>query len=144
MLKSRETYEIITPEEIGLTRADEAGIVLGAQLTGILLALQDPQCLPASQHAMPQASAMAVISPIITFLSISCLRAGKHSGRNALRTKLSQMGYDLAQEDLNDVFKRFKVLSPLAFAACHRDTMLPMSSMHGHCALQPDPAVQLR
>jgi len=29
MLKNKETYEIITPEEIGLVRADEAGIVMG-------------------------------------------------------------------------------------------------------------------
>ena len=29
MLKSKETYEIITPEEIGLVRQDEAGIVMG-------------------------------------------------------------------------------------------------------------------
>ena len=31
MLKSKATYEIITPEEIGLVRMDDAGIVLGAQ-----------------------------------------------------------------------------------------------------------------
>ena len=30
MLKSKATYEIITPEEIGLVRMDDAGIVLGA------------------------------------------------------------------------------------------------------------------
>ena len=29
MLKSRDTYEIMSPETIGLTRADAAGIVLG-------------------------------------------------------------------------------------------------------------------
>ncbi len=29
MLKSKETYEIITPEEIGLVRQDDAGIVMG-------------------------------------------------------------------------------------------------------------------
>ncbi len=29
MLKNKSTYEIITPEEIGLVRADEAGIVMG-------------------------------------------------------------------------------------------------------------------
>lgn len=29
MLKSRQTYEIMVPETIGLTRADAAGIVLG-------------------------------------------------------------------------------------------------------------------
>ena len=32
MLKNKETYEIITPEEIGLVRADEAGIVMGESL----------------------------------------------------------------------------------------------------------------
>jgi hypothetical protein len=30
MLKSKSTYEIISPEEIGLQRTDDAGIVLGA------------------------------------------------------------------------------------------------------------------
>ena len=29
MLKNKSTYEIITPEEIGLVRSDEAGIVMG-------------------------------------------------------------------------------------------------------------------
>jgi 2-isopropylmalate synthase len=29
MLKSKDTYEIISPEEIGLVRMDEAGIVMG-------------------------------------------------------------------------------------------------------------------
>lgn len=29
MLKSKDTYEIISPEEIGLVRKDEAGIVMG-------------------------------------------------------------------------------------------------------------------
>jgi len=38
--------------------------------------------------------------------------AGKHSGRNALRTKLQALGFDLAQDQLDDVFKRFKVLPP--------------------------------
>jgi len=65
MLKSRETYEIMTPESIGLSRAPEdAGIVLG-----------------------------------------------KHSGRNALNTRLKGMGYDLAPQELDDVFKRFKALA---------------------------------
>ena len=32
MLKNKETYEIITPEEIGLVRTDEAGIVMGESL----------------------------------------------------------------------------------------------------------------
>jgi 2-isopropylmalate synthase len=65
MLKNRDTYEIMSPETIGLARAaDEAGIVLG-----------------------------------------------KHSGRHALSSRLSALGYDLAEDQLNDVFRRFKALA---------------------------------
>lgn len=64
MLKNRGTYEIMSPETIGLTRVDAAGIVLG-----------------------------------------------KHSGRNALNTRLGQLGFELVEEQLNDVFKRFKNLA---------------------------------
>jgi 2-isopropylmalate synthase len=36
---------------------------------------------------------------------------GKHSGRAALRAKLSDLGYDLADNQLKDVFVRFKALA---------------------------------
>ncbi|MBD3764225.1 MAG: 2-isopropylmalate synthase [Rhodobacterales bacterium] len=36
---------------------------------------------------------------------------GKHSGRAALRSKLRELGYDLADNQLNDVFVRFKALA---------------------------------
>ncbi len=36
---------------------------------------------------------------------------GKHSGRAALRAKLKELGYDLADNQLNDVFVRFKALA---------------------------------
>lgn len=65
MLKSRETYEIMTPESIGLTRSpDDAGIVMG-----------------------------------------------KHSGRNALTTRLKQLGFELSAAEVDDVFRRFKALA---------------------------------
>lgn len=65
MLKNRGTYEIMSPETIGLQRsAEDAGIVLG-----------------------------------------------KHSGRNALGTRLRELGFELNEETLNDVFKRFKSLA---------------------------------
>eukprot|EP00803_Ostreobium_quekettii_P009704 evm.model.scf_4479.1 EVM.evm.TU.scf_4479.1 scf_4479:83-4777(-) len=64
MLKSRDTYEIMTPESIGLKREEEAGIVLG-----------------------------------------------KHSGRHALATRLNQLGFDLQDDKLTDVFQRFKSLA---------------------------------
>ena len=36
---------------------------------------------------------------------------GKHSGRAALKSKLADLGYDLADNQLNDVFVRFKALA---------------------------------
>ncbi len=36
---------------------------------------------------------------------------GKHSGRAALRSKLKDLGYELADNQLNDVFVRFKALA---------------------------------
>jgi 2-isopropylmalate synthase len=64
MIKNKGTYEIMTPESIGLMRGDSqsgAGIVLG-----------------------------------------------KHSGRNAISTRLKELGYDLDSDKLNAVFTRFK------------------------------------
>eukprot|EP00536_Pseudo-nitzschia_multiseries_P003365 jgi/Psemu1/236620/estExt_Genewise1.C_510098 len=64
MIKNKSTYEIMTPESIGLMRGDAqsgAGIVLG-----------------------------------------------KHSGRNAVGTRLKELGYDLDMDKLNSVFQRFK------------------------------------
>ncbi|GMH43765.1 hypothetical protein BSKO_11699 [Bryopsis sp. KO-2023] len=64
MLKSKETYEIMTPESIGLIRDDAAGITMG-----------------------------------------------KHSGRHALKARLLQLGFELEEEKLNEVFRRFKNLA---------------------------------
>ena len=64
MIKNKSTYEIMTPESIGLMRGESqsgAGIVLG-----------------------------------------------KHSGRNAVGTRLRELGYDLDADKLNAVFVRFK------------------------------------
>lgn len=64
MIKNKSTYEIMTPESIGLMRGESqsgAGIVLG-----------------------------------------------KHSGRNAVGTRLRELGYDLDGDKLNAVFVRFK------------------------------------
>ena len=67
MIKNKGTYEIMTPESIGLMRGDSqsgAGIVLG-----------------------------------------------KHSGRNAVGTRLKELGYDLDLDKLNSVFDRFKQIA---------------------------------
>ncbi len=61
MLKNRETFEVMKPEDVGL--------------------------------------------------SGTSLPLGKHSGRAALRAKLSELGFDLVDNQLNDVFVRFKDLA---------------------------------
>ncbi|MBV1902725.1 MAG: 2-isopropylmalate synthase [Marinosulfonomonas sp.] len=61
MLKNAETFEIMRPEDVGLT---ETNIVMG-----------------------------------------------KHSGRAALRSKLKNFGFELADNQLNDMFVRFKALA---------------------------------
>ena len=61
MLKNRETFEVMKPEDVGL--------------------------------------------------SGTSLPLGKHSGRAALRAKLSELGFDLADNQLKDVFVRFKDLA---------------------------------
>ncbi len=61
MLKNAETFEIMRPEDVGLS---ETNLVMG-----------------------------------------------KHSGRAALRAKLKDLGYELADNQLNDVFVRFKALA---------------------------------
>ena len=61
MLKNRETFEVMKPEDVGL--------------------------------------------------SGTSLPLGKHSGRAALRAKLKELGFDLADNQLNDMFVRFKDLA---------------------------------
>ncbi|MBM3608345.1 MAG: 2-isopropylmalate synthase [Alphaproteobacteria bacterium] len=61
MLKNAQTYEIMTPESVGVSKTS--------------------------------------------------LVMGKHSGRNAFRTKLKEMGYELGENALEDAFNRFKALA---------------------------------
>lgn len=61
MLKHNQTYEIMTPESVGVGKTS--------------------------------------------------LVMGKHSGRNAFRSKLKEMGYDLTDNAFQDAFQRFKALA---------------------------------
>ncbi|MFM1815022.1 MAG: hypothetical protein RLZ98_1717 [Pseudomonadota bacterium] len=61
MLKHTQTYEIMTPESVGVTKTS--------------------------------------------------LVMGKHSGRNAFRSKLTELGYDLGENAFEDAFNRFKALA---------------------------------
>lgn len=61
MIKNRQTYEIMTPQSVGITKTS--------------------------------------------------LKLGKLSGRNAFRSKLQELGYELGDNALNDAFARFKQLA---------------------------------
>ena len=61
MLKHTQTYEIMTPESVGVSKTS--------------------------------------------------LVMGKHSGRNAFRSKLKELGYDLGENAFEDAFNRFKALA---------------------------------
>ncbi len=52
-----------------------------------------------------------IMRPEDVGLSETSLVMGKHSGRAALRAKLEDLGFDLADNQLNDVFVRFKELA---------------------------------
>ena len=49
-----------------------------------------------------------IMRPETVGLSQSTLVLGKHSGRHALRVRLQELGFDLNDEELKDVFARFK------------------------------------
>ncbi|GJW17536.1 2-isopropylmalate synthase A-like protein [Tanacetum coccineum] len=66
MLKNKSTYEIMSPEDIGLHRSNEVGLTLG-----------------------------------------------KLSGRHALKSKLSELGYEYDGKELNDLFWRFKSVAEM-------------------------------
>ncbi len=52
-----------------------------------------------------------IMRPETVGLHRSRLVLGKHSGRHALRVRLEEMGYELDDEELRAVFKRFKELA---------------------------------
>jgi 2-isopropylmalate synthase len=51
-----------------------------------------------------------IMKPESVGVSKTSLVMGKHSGRNAFRTKLREMGYELGDNQLDDAFHRFKAL----------------------------------
>jgi 2-isopropylmalate synthase len=52
-----------------------------------------------------------IMRPETVGLNRSRLVLGKHSGRHALKVRLSEMGFELSQEELNLAFERFKELA---------------------------------
>ncbi|MBU2497871.1 MAG: 2-isopropylmalate synthase, partial [Proteobacteria bacterium] len=52
-----------------------------------------------------------IMDPEVIGLSSNKLVLGKHSGRHALKKRIADLGYELKEEDLNRLFKRFKDLA---------------------------------
>jgi len=60
---------------------------------------------------LKNAETFEIMRPADVGLSETNLVMGKHSGRAALRAKLNNLGFELADNQLNDVFVRFKALA---------------------------------
>jgi len=60
---------------------------------------------------LKNAETFEIMRPEDVGLAATNIVMGKHSGRAALRAKLKELGFDLADNQLNDVFVRFKSLA---------------------------------
>lgn len=60
---------------------------------------------------LKNAQTFEIMRPEDVGVKETSLVMGKHSGRNAFRQKLIELGYELGDNALNDVFKRFKDLA---------------------------------
>jgi 2-isopropylmalate synthase len=60
---------------------------------------------------LKHASTFEIMTPETVGLSQSRLVLGKHSGRHALKVRLSELGYEVDGDALNQVFARFKELA---------------------------------
>ncbi|WP_127902586.1 2-isopropylmalate synthase [Solirhodobacter olei] len=60
---------------------------------------------------LKNAQTFEIMRPEDVGLAATNLVMGKHSGRAALRAKLKELGYELADNQLNDAFVRFKALA---------------------------------
>ena len=72
-------------------------------------------------------------------LSATILVMGKHSGRSALRAKLKELGYELGDNQLKDVFVRFKELADRKKEVYDEDLIALMadsSTSHAHDAIR--------
>jgi 2-isopropylmalate synthase len=56
-------------------------------------------------------STYEIMRPEDVGLAHSDLVLGKHSGRHALRARLNELGYEIGDDELREVFKRFKELA---------------------------------
>jgi len=60
---------------------------------------------------LKNAETFEIMRPEDVGIAGTSLPLGKHSGRAALRSKMTELGFDLADNQLNDLFVRFKELA---------------------------------
>lgn len=60
---------------------------------------------------LKNADTFEIMRPEDVGIAGTSLPLGKHSGRAALRSKMRELGYDMADNQLNDIFVRFKELA---------------------------------
>lgn len=66
------------------------------------------------QHGViMEKSTYEIMTPESVGLKTNALVLGKHSGRHAFKKRLKELGYDLAEEDTNKAFNKFKALADL-------------------------------
>ena len=66
------------------------------------------------QHGViMEKSTYEIMTPESVGLKANALVLGKHSGRHAFKKRLAELGYELAEDDMNKAFEKFKALADL-------------------------------
>lgn len=66
------------------------------------------------QHGvLMEKSTYEIMTPESVGLTANALVLGKHSGRHAFKKRLTELGYELGDDDLNRAFEKFKALADL-------------------------------
>ena len=83
---------------------------------------------------LKNAQTFEIMRPEDVGLNATNLVMGKHSGRAALRSKLNELGYQLGDNQLNDVFVRFKALADSKKEVYDDDLVALMQDTDTHAA----------
>ncbi len=78
---------------------------------------------------LKDASTYEIMRPQTIGLESNQLVLGKHSGRNAFKNRLAQLGYDLDQDKLNKSFEQFKILADKKKEVFSEDLVALMSEV---------------
>lgn len=87
---------------------------------------------------LKDASTYEIMTPESVGLNASSLVMGKHSGRAAFRSKLSELGYKLGDNEFQDAFRRFKDLADAKKHVFDEDIIALVDDevLRGHDAIQ--------